>query len=182
RRHRELPRQPRAEPGLPAPRAPTRLRDHRLRCRRRRGRRRTYVAPARTSTMTSTARRLLVATPTLLDPNFFRTVVFVIEHTEDAALGVVVNRPSRAELADALPDWSHLAAEPAVAFVGGPVQSQEALIGFGRAAAPADGDGWYPLLDTIGTVDLGRPPADVQPEIAVVRVFAGYAAWGAGQL
>src|SRR5207244_11017403 len=116
----------RAEPGLPAPRAPTRLRDHRLRCRRRRGRRRTYVAPARTSTMSSTARRLLVATPTLLDPNFFRTVVFMIEHTPDAALGVILNRASDATLDEAVPEWCDLAAEPAVAFVGGPVQPHEA--------------------------------------------------------
>jgi putative transcriptional regulator len=132
--------------------------------------------------MSTTTRRLLVATPTLLDPNFFRTVLFMIEHNAEAALGVVINRPSRAELTDALPDWCHLASEPAVAFVGGPVQAQEALIGLGRAVEAAPGDGWYPLLETVGTVDLGRPPAEVRPEITAMRVFAGYAAWGPGQL
>jgi putative transcriptional regulator len=132
--------------------------------------------------MVSTARRLLVATPTLLDPNFFRTVVFMIEHTPEAALGVVINRPSRADLEDALPEWCHLAASPAVAFVGGPVQPEEAVIGLGRAANPVEGDGWQPLLDSVGSVDLGRSPAEIHAEITAVRVFAGYAAWGPGQL
>jgi putative transcriptional regulator len=124
----------------------------------------------------------LVATPTLLDPNFFRTVVFIIEHTAEGALGVVLNRPSTADLTDALPDWSHLAAEPPVAFVGGPVQAREAVIGLGRAAAVGSGEGWEPLLDRMGSVDLGRTPLEVHPTIEAVRVFAGYAAWGAGQL
>jgi len=132
--------------------------------------------------MSSTARRLLVATPTLLDPNFLRTVVFIVEHTPEGALGVVLNRPSTAALVEALPEWCHLAAEPAVAFVGGPVQAHEAVIGLGRASCVDTGDGWEPLLDAVGSVDLGRAPVEVRPPIAEVRVFAGYAAWGPGQL
>ena len=156
---RELPRQPRPEPGPPAPRAPARLFDHRFRCCRGRGRRRTHIAPARTSTMPSTARRLLVATPTLLDPNFFRTVVFMIEHTSDAALGVVLNRVSDATLDEAVPEWCDLAATPRVAFVGGPVQPHEAVIALGRGQGDLQpADGWYPLLGAVGTVDLGRSP------------------------
>jgi putative transcriptional regulator len=138
--------------------------------------------------MSSSARRLLVATPVLLDPNFLRTVVFMIEHTPDAALGVVLNRPSEAALDDALPDWSPLAAPPTVAFVGGPVQAHDAVIGIGRAAgdgerdAGVQDDGWYPLLGRLGTVDLGRAPSELGLRVEAVRVFAGYAAWGPGQL
>jgi putative transcriptional regulator len=132
--------------------------------------------------MASTARRLLVATPALRDPNFFRTVVFMIEHTDEGALGVVLNRPSTAELTEALPEWCHLAADPSVAFVGGPVQSHEAVIGLGRASGPGGGEGWEPLLGQVGSVDLGRVPAEVEPAIDAVRVFAGYAAWAPGQL
>ena len=43
---------------------------------------------------TSTARRLLVSVPTLHDPNFFRSVVFMIEHTDEGALGLVLNQPT----------------------------------------------------------------------------------------
>ncbi|MEX1006697.1 MAG: YqgE/AlgH family protein [Acidimicrobiia bacterium] len=136
-----------------------------------------------TRTMSSTARRLLVATPMLLDPHFFRTVVFMIEHTDEAALGVVINRPSDATLEEAVPEWCALAAEPRVAFVGGPVQPHEAVIALVRGrSATEPADGWYPLLGSVGTVDLGRSPAEVRPDIEVVRVFAGYAAWGARQL
>jgi putative transcriptional regulator len=139
----------------------------------------------------STSRRLLVATPALLDPNFFRTVVFMIEHTDEAALGIVLNRPSELDIADALPDWGTLVAAPGVAFVGGPVQPHEALIGIGRMAAtapppergePDTDDGWFPLFDRFGTVDLGRRPEDLAPIVDGVRVFAGYSAWGPGQL
>jgi putative transcriptional regulator len=133
--------------------------------------------------MSSTARRLLVATPMLMDPNFFRTVVFMIEHTNEAALGVVVNRPSDASLEEAVPEWCTLAAAPRVAFVGGPVQPHEAVIGLARCRGDGEpADGWFPLLGPVGTVDLGRTPAEVRPDIETVRVFAGYAAWGPGQL
>ena len=98
--------------------------------------------------MSSTARRLLVATPTLLDPNFFRTVVFMIEHT---AGGRARRRPEPRRptptLDEAMPEWCALAAEPRVAFVGGPVQPHEAVIALGRGRGELQpADGWYPLL------------------------------------
>jgi putative transcriptional regulator len=136
-------------------------------------------------TSTSTARRLLVSVPTLDDPNFFRSVVFMMEHNDDGAIGVVLNQPTDAELRDALPEWAPVSAPPAVAFVGGPVQQHEALIGFARftpEAASAASDAWQPLLGSIGIVDLGRAPADVSGELRGVRVFAGYSGWGPGQL
>src|SRR5206468_1987997 len=120
-----------------------------LRCRDR-GRR--TAAPSE-RTMTSTARRLLVSVPTLEDPNFFRTVVFMIEHNDEGAVGVVLNQPTDAALTDALPEWSALSAPPAVAFVGGPVQQQDAVIGLARfkpgAAPVGEMDGWQPLLGRI---------------------------------
>jgi putative transcriptional regulator len=132
----------------------------------------------------STARRLLVAAPTLLDPNFGRTVVFVIEHNDEGALGVVLNRPTEAEIRDAIPEWSDLTVPPQVAFLGGPVQAGEAVIGLARSATGTvgDPDGWQPLFDGIGTVDLGRSPDAVHPAPDAVRIFAGYAGWAPGQL
>ena len=81
--------------------------------------------------------RLLVATPMLGDPNFDRTVVLLIEHGPEGALGVVLNRPGTLDVVDALPEWGDLAAEPAVLFSGGPVQGN-ALVGLGEVA---DGSG-----------------------------------------
>jgi putative transcriptional regulator len=128
----------------------------------------------------STRGRLLVATPTLLDPNFARTVVFVLEHNEDGALGVVLNRPSQTELGDLLPAWHDHVATPSVVFVGGPV-SPDAAIGLAISDANAR-DGWAPVAHGVGTVDLGRTPDELSFPIERVRVFAGYAGWTESQL
>ena len=128
------------------------------------------------------ARRLLVAVPAMLDPNFFRTVVFMVEHNAEGALGIVLNRPSETDLGDVLPEWRAFASEPPVAFVGGPVQQQEALIGLARVAHVEDSSSWQPLLGRVGTVDLGAEPDAVHSDLEAVRVFAGYAGWGPEQL
>lgn len=126
--------------------------------------------------------RLLVATPDLEDPNFRRTVVLLLEHSPEGALGVVLNRPTvDTTVEDPLPSWAHLVPEPAVVFVGGPVQP-EAAIGLARRGGPGEPDGFAPLFDDLGTVDLERHPTLVEPHVDRVRVFAGYAGWGPGQL
>ena len=141
------------------------------------------------------AGRLLVATPVIGDPNFHRSVVFLLDHGETGALGVIINRPTDVGLDDSLPGWDELAAAPGVVFVGGPVE-QAGAIGLGRIAPGTliegpdedDDDGpWSPVLtalDTVGplaTVDLTRDPDDVHG-IEALRVFVGYAGWGPGQL
>ena len=70
---------------------------------------------------------LLVAAPGLLDPNFRRTVVYLIEHRERGSLGVVLNRPSEVALHDVLPGWAPLSSRPPSVFVGGPVDGKTAL-------------------------------------------------------
>lgn len=126
--------------------------------------------------------KLLVASPEMEDPNFFRTVVLVLDHNDDGAVGVVLNRPSANALAEPLPEWAELAAEPAVVFVGGPVQP-EAAIGLGRRRGEvSDPDGFATLFGELGTVDLERSPNAVAPAVDRVRVFAGYSGWGPGQL
>jgi putative transcriptional regulator len=125
--------------------------------------------------------RLLVATPTLYDPNFFRTVVLVLEHGEEGALGVVLNRPSQTAIGESLPNWASLASDPGVVFEGGPV-SPDAAIGLAHARAADHTDGWAPLFGHLGTVDLARPPPELAVEVQNLRVFAGYAGWAPGQL
>lgn len=125
--------------------------------------------------------RLVVATPSLVDPNFRHSVVLLLEYGEEGALGVVVNRPSEVPVADALPGWDRLAADPPLVFVGGPVQ-QQALIGLGRrqpGAGPQEG--WQAITDDVGVVDLERDPLAVDG-LDRVRLFAGYAGWAPGQL
>ena len=131
--------------------------------------------------------RLLVATPQLVDSNFARTVVLLLQcDDEDGALGLVLNRPTGTEVGEVLDAWHPLAAEPGVVFAGGPVQPNAAIcLGHGRPGAPAVAS--YSVLEgspgtAFGTVDLDAEPADVLTAVSEVRLFAGYAGWGAGQL
>ncbi len=124
--------------------------------------------------------RLLVANPLLPDPNFDRTVVLLLAYGAEGALGVVLNRPSETDLRAPLPQWLTLAASPAVVFVGGPVQHQ-AVICLARAPGEAPG-GWQAVAPEVGTLDLESDPSGFGAHISSVRIFAGYAGWGAGQL
>lgn len=123
--------------------------------------------------------RLLVALPVLEDPNFARSVVFILEHDADGALGLVLNRPTATPIDDVLAGWSLLAARPANLYGGGPVEPS-AVVGLGVARSDAAvGIG---ITDQIRTVDPTGDPALLAGEIETARVFAGYAGWGPGQL
>jgi putative transcriptional regulator len=131
--------------------------------------------------------RLLAATPLLGDPNFRRTVILVVEDDKDeGTLGVVLNRPTEVPVGQVLEPWTELVTGPSVVFRGGPVLPNSAL-----ALALARGDdeplglrslAGSPLMARIGLVDLKAPPELLAGGITSLRVFAGYAGWGAGQL
>jgi putative transcriptional regulator len=124
--------------------------------------------------------RLLVAAPPLVDPNFDRTVVLMLEHGDDGALGVVLNRRSETRLDDVFPEWRELASPPDSVFVGGPVAT-DAVIALARRRNQIL-EGFVQVLDDIGTIDLAEDPLDLGASLAALRVFAGYAGWSPGQL
>ncbi|MER5360012.1 YqgE/AlgH family protein [Streptomyces sp. NPDC002785] len=138
--------------------------------------------------------RLLVATPALADPNFDRAVVLLLDHDEEGSLGVVLNRPTPVGVGDVLMSWAGLAGEPDVLFQGGPVSLDSAL---GVAVVPGDEGpspsprlrsnredpiGFRRVYGAIGLVDLEAPPELLAPALGSLRIFAGYAGWGPGQL
>ncbi len=126
--------------------------------------------------------RLLVATPNLKDPNFFRTVVLVVEHNEEGSAGVVLNRPSDTGLREGpLEEWGTLAADPPLVFVGGPV-APGAAVCLARTAPLSQPPGWQPVIGGLGVLDLDHDVEDVREGVDRVRLFAGYSGWGAGQL
>lgn len=129
----------------------------------------------------STRHRLLLSVPDLGDPNFDQTVVYIVEHDEEGALGVVLNRPSETAVADHLPQVGLPVVSPHVFFIGGPV-SVGGLLALGRRAVDAE---------PVNAAMLSGPIAIVDPEALVngqvhgldaVRLFTGYSGWGAGQL
>jgi putative transcriptional regulator len=125
--------------------------------------------------------KLLVAAPTMLEPTFARTVISMLEHNSDGALGVVINRPGDAPLLDVVPPVADLASQPAVLFAGGPVEPR-AAIALGVVSAGAPSAAWRSVIHPVVTVDLEADPAVLASSLRELRVFAGYAGWSAGQL
>lgn len=126
----------------------------------------------------------LVAAPGLEDPNFRRTVVLIIDHRPSGTLGVVLNRPSDVAVHDVLPLWGPHTTAPSSLYVGGPVQQRAALC---VAALPAGVDaerteGMVKVRGSLALVDLDADPDLLAGRVRGLRVFAGYAGWGQGQL
>lgn len=124
--------------------------------------------------------RLLVATPPLEDPNFDRTVVYMLDHHVGGAIGVVLNQASDEDDIDGLESWFGRLSPPATVFIGGPVE-HDALIGLAMGEGRID-EAWGELTSDVGTVDLALDPDLVASRITRLRIFRGYAGWGAGQL
>ncbi len=124
---------------------------------------------------------LLVATPELLDPNFAETVVLVLDTTE-GALGVVLNRPTGLPVSEVLGPWAEVVAEPDVLFQGGPVETNGALAVALRGDDDEDAPGLRAVVDRLALVDLDAPVELLAADLLGLRIFAGYAGWGAGQL
>jgi len=125
---------------------------------------------------------LLVATPALLDPNFADTVVLVLDVDETGVLGVVLNRPSVVPVAEVLDPWAGSVVAPGVLFQGGPV-SPESALAVGLLNDPDDVPVGFKIVEgRLGLLDLDTPRELVDGSLGGLRIFAGYAGWGADQL
>ncbi len=121
-----------------------------------------------------------MATPPLADPNFDRTVVYMLEHNDDGAVGVVLNRPLHEPIPDQLHPWERLLSEPATLHHGGPVD-ESALIALAQLDGPIEG-AWSLVADGLGSIDLLLDPDEVATNVITLRVFQGYSGWGPQQL
>jgi putative transcriptional regulator len=125
---------------------------------------------------------LLVASPSLEDPNFRQAVVLVVEHGPEGTVGLIMNRSTNVLLSKALPDIAALKGTSYRLFAGGPVEASRFLLLFRTKEPPADArlvfDGVY----------LGRKPDALERIITqakpteTFRAFAGFAAWVPRQL
>jgi putative transcriptional regulator len=116
---------------------------------------------------------LLIASPSMPD-YFHRTVIALVEHSEEGAFGLVLNRPSETIVGEAAPELAELIGDEHLFFIGGPVQPN-AVTAIGEYLDP--GAAGRLLVGNVGMVDLDEPP-----EVERLRVFVGYAGWSAGQL
>lgn len=125
---------------------------------------------------------LLVAHPSLMDPNFQHTVVLICEHGAEGTLGVVINRPTGLLLSEALPAVPVLKGTSYVLFAGGPVQPEGILMLFRIVDAPEQ------LRKVLERVYLGLNREVLERVITkpspseTFRAYAGYAGWAPGQV
>jgi len=134
-------------------------------------------------TSPQTKGRLLLATPPLTDPNFDRTVVYMLEHHEDGAIGLVLNRPTDEALVEPLDRWIDLQSAPSSVFAGGPVDTNAMIaIATTKGLLNETTELLTPISGLIASTDLSADPALVAAHVDAVRIFRGYAGWGAGQL
>lgn len=130
--------------------------------------------------------QVLLAAPTLPEP-FDRAVIYMVEHDESGALGIVLNTPSTLDVAEILPQWrSSVTGEPVV-YAGGPVAVDTALaLGVLQRDTATDAAGELPGFRQVsgrwGLVDLDTDALQMGDALAGMRVFAGYAGWSPGQL
>jgi len=129
--------------------------------------------------MESLRGQLLVAGPTLLDPNFRRTVVLVCEHSEEGALGLIVNRATSLEAAEAVPELAEILGDGARLWSGGPVQPQSIVL---LADFDEEPEETLMVVGAVGLVLQGADLEDLDLGPRGARAFLGYAGWGPGQL
>jgi putative transcriptional regulator len=129
--------------------------------------------------MDSVRGQLLIAGPALLDPNFWRTVVLVVEHTDDGALGLVLNRPSETTVGEAVTQLDELVDRNDQLFVGGPVQPSAVIV---LAEFEDPGDAALIAFADIGVLAAGGSLEDSAPGVRAGRAFVGHSGWGPGQL
>jgi putative transcriptional regulator len=127
----------------------------------------------------SLAGRLLIASATLEDPNFARSVVLIGLHSEEGALGLVLNKPSTSSVANAVPQLEEMVEDDEPVFVGGPVQTSS-IVMLAEFVDPEPAG-----LIVLGRIGLPAPDAKLEDLAAATsrrRIYAGYAGWGEGQL
>ena len=129
--------------------------------------------------MESLQGQLLVAAPTLVDPNFHRSVVLICAHSEDGALGLILNRPTDVHVGEGVPELNALLGAEQKLWAGGPVQPQSIVLLAELADAPEEA---LMVMGDIGLVLQGADLADLEDVARRGRAFLGYAGWGPGQL
>ena len=124
---------------------------------------------------------LLVASPSLSDPNFHQTVLLIIEHGRGGTVGLILNRPTNVLLSEALPDFTVLKRTSHRLFAGGPVGQTQLVLLFRLTQLLPD------TRQIIAGVYVGTPRVleriMTQPKpTETFRAFAGFAGWAPGQL
>jgi len=119
---------------------------------------------------------LLLAHPSLRDPNFRKSVVLLSSHSDEGAMGVVLNRPIGRTLGNLDASFALGPLDDVPVYAGGPVQSEQVILCAWQVQAGSDGFRLY-----FG-IDVEKAAALRGNESMEIRAFLGYSGWTAGQL
>ena len=129
--------------------------------------------------MDSLAGHFLIASPQILDPNFHRAVVLITAHSDEGAVGLILNRCSEATVGEAVPQLAPVTDLDDPVFVGGPVNPEGVAV---LAEFEDPDDAGIVVLADVGFVALEEALEVRAPDLSRARVFAGVAGWGPEQL
>ncbi|WP_293769459.1 YqgE/AlgH family protein [uncultured Corynebacterium sp.] len=128
--------------------------------------------------------QLLIAAPGMNSPEFARSVILLIEHNEQVSLGVDLTTRSEVAVFNVLPEWLPVVAKPQALYIGGPL-NQQAVLGLGMTKPGVDiseQTQLNKLAPRLAYVDMRAEPTELEDVLTGMRLFAGYAEWGPGQL
>lgn len=125
---------------------------------------------------------LLFAIPELRDPNFFQTVVLLINYEKGGAMGLIINKSTEVSLEEALPDVEEIQGQSLHVFFGGPVGQNRMIVLLHTNKPPKEALKVFKDVYFTGSKDALVEMLKKHDSHDKVRVYAGYAGWAAGQL
>ena len=123
--------------------------------------------------------KFLVASRSLLDPNFSKTVILLVSSDDDGALGIIINRPTPVTLDQMVEDLQGIEEDPETVWVGGPVAHWQLVLLFRSEFHPEDTES---VLEGVYFSGSREVLEDLLEGDMEYRVYAGYAGWSPGQL
>lgn len=124
----------------------------------------------------------LIASRQLTDPNFSETVVLLLEYDQQGALGLIINRPTKVELARLLPEVEELKDRRDVIYVGGPVAKERIVLLMRSANQPMDSGRVFADTYVSSSMSTLKEAVEKTRVGDAFHAYAGYAGWAPGQL
>lgn len=121
----------------------------------------------------------LVAARSLIDPNFDRTVVLLLDYNEQGAMGLIINRPTEVKLGEMVTDLEGAQERPETVWVGGPVAHWQLIL---LVRSEADMEETKEVFDDVLFTASRVVLEQILETDTEFRIYAGYAGWTAGQL
>lgn len=141
----------------------------------------TAVAGQNAASMDVAVGRLLIATKSLADPNFERTVILIVDYDSDKGTsGLILNRRTSVALSKVFPDVKNVPGDPV--YQGGPVEVSGAQALIRAHDKPENATQVFGDVYVTGSKELIEKMVGASPDPASFRLYVGYGGWGAGQL